>query len=164
MRRIFTALVWPVAVLGLALACAPAQAQAPETQGATIELNAAHGAGTPGTTDKVVVENLRVVGRHAVSYGGGVFGWATTESVYNVTYRFDPATLRLVQRRELREHYARTLRLWRERFDDASPLIRAHGFDETFSRIWQFYLAYSEAGFRSGYLGVSQLQLVRASA
>jgi cyclopropane-fatty-acyl-phospholipid synthase len=73
-------------------------------------------------------------------------------------------TLRVVQRRELREHYARTLRLWRERFIEASPLIRAHGFDETFSRLWQFYLAYSEAGFRSGYLGVSQLQLMRASA
>ena len=42
--------------------------------------------------------------------------------------------------------------------------IGAQGFDETFSRMWQFYLAYSEAGFRSGYLGVSQLQLMRASA
>ncbi len=73
-------------------------------------------------------------------------------------------TLRVVQRRELREHYARTLRLWRERFIEASPLIGAHGFDETFSRMWQFYLAYSEAGFRSGYLGVSQMQLMRASA
>jgi cyclopropane-fatty-acyl-phospholipid synthase len=73
-------------------------------------------------------------------------------------------TLRVVHRRELREHYARTLRLWRERFNDASPQMRTHGFDETFSRMWQFYLAYSEAGFRSGYLGVSQLQLTRASA
>jgi cyclopropane-fatty-acyl-phospholipid synthase len=73
-------------------------------------------------------------------------------------------TLRVVQRRELREHYARTLRLWRERFIDASHLICAPGFDETFSRMWQFYLAYSEAGFRSGYLGVSQIQLTRASA
>jgi cyclopropane-fatty-acyl-phospholipid synthase len=72
-------------------------------------------------------------------------------------------TLRVVQRRELREHYARTLRLWRERFVEASPLIGADGFDETFSRMWQFYLAYSEAGFRSGYLGVSQIQLMRAS-
>ena len=42
--------------------------------------------------------------------------------------------------------------------------IGADGFDETFSRMWQFYLAYSEAGFRSGYLGVSQMQLMRASA
>jgi cyclopropane-fatty-acyl-phospholipid synthase len=73
-------------------------------------------------------------------------------------------TLRVVQRRELREHYARTLRLWRDRFNDASHLMHTHGFDERFRRTWQFYLAYSEAGFRSGYLGVSQLQLTRAPA
>ena len=61
------------------------------------------------------------------------------------------------------EHYARTLRLWRERFLAAAPELRAQGFDETFRRVWEFYLAYSEAGFRSGYLGVSQLQLTRGS-
>ena len=72
-------------------------------------------------------------------------------------------TLRVVQQRELRAHYARTLRLWRTRFLDAYPQLRTQGFDETFSRMWEFYLAYSEAGFRSGYLGVSQLQLMRTS-
>ena len=72
-------------------------------------------------------------------------------------------SLRVVQQRELREHYARTLRLWRERFVAASPRLRGHGFDETFHRMWELYLAYSEAGFRSGYLGVSQLQIVRAA-
>ena len=70
-------------------------------------------------------------------------------------------TLRVTRQRELRPHYARTLRLWRERFLDQWPHIHAQGFDETFRRMWEFYLAYSEAGFRSGYLGVSQLQLTR---
>jgi cyclopropane-fatty-acyl-phospholipid synthase len=70
-------------------------------------------------------------------------------------------TLRVTRQRELREHYARTLRLWRERFCDQWPRIHAHGFDETFRRMWEFYLAYSEAGFRSGYLGVSQFQMTR---
>jgi len=41
------------------------------------------------------------------------------------------------------------------------PRIHTQGFDETFRRMWEFYLAYSEAGFRSGYLGVSQLQMTR---
>ena len=71
-------------------------------------------------------------------------------------------TLRVTQRRELRPHYARTLHLWRERFNDQWPLIQAQGFAETFRRMWEFYLAYSEAGFRSGYLGVSQLQAARS--
>ena len=73
-------------------------------------------------------------------------------------------TLRVTRQRELREHYARTLRLWRKRFTDQWPRIHAQGFDETFRRMWEFYLAYSEAGFRSGYLGVSQLQMTRGPA
>ena len=73
-------------------------------------------------------------------------------------------TLRVTRQRELRPHYARTLRLWRERFLHQWPRIHAQGFDETFRRMWEFYLAYSEAGFRSGYLGVSQLQMTRAPA
>jgi cyclopropane-fatty-acyl-phospholipid synthase len=70
-------------------------------------------------------------------------------------------SLRVRQDRELGPHYARTLRLWRERFAEQWPGIRRQGFDEAFRRMWEFYLAYSEAGFRSGYLGVSQLQLAR---
>jgi cyclopropane-fatty-acyl-phospholipid synthase len=73
-------------------------------------------------------------------------------------------TLRVTQRRELRAHYARTLHLWRERFSDQWPHIHAQGFAETFRRMWEFYLAYSEAGFRSGYLGVSQLEMTREPA
>ena len=70
-------------------------------------------------------------------------------------------TLKVTRQRELRPHYARTLHLWRERFIDQWPHIHALGFDETFRRMWEFYLAYSEAGFRSNYLGVSQLQITR---
>ncbi|GED99839.1 cyclopropane-fatty-acyl-phospholipid synthase [Gordonia spumicola] len=58
-------------------------------------------------------------------------------------------------------HYARTLRLWRERFEANWPRIADLGFDETFRRMWTFYLAYSEAGFASGYLDVVQVRLVR---
>ncbi len=70
-------------------------------------------------------------------------------------------TLRVTQRRELGVHYARTLHLWRERFNEQWPQIHRLGFDETFRRMWEFYLAYCEAGFRTGYLGVSQLQMTR---
>jgi len=70
-------------------------------------------------------------------------------------------TLRVTQRRELGAHYARTLHLWRERFNEQWPLVQQLGFDETFRLMWEFYLAYCEAGFRTGYLGVSQLQMTR---
>jgi cyclopropane-fatty-acyl-phospholipid synthase len=57
--------------------------------------------------------------------------------------------------------YAETLRLWRDRFTSRWQEISALGFDETFRRMWEFYLAYSEAGFRSGYLNVRQISLSR---
>jgi cyclopropane-fatty-acyl-phospholipid synthase len=58
-------------------------------------------------------------------------------------------------------HYAETLRRWRRRFDEQWPAITALGFDETFRRMWEFYLAYCEAGFRTGYLDVAHLTLTR---
>ncbi len=69
--------------------------------------------------------------------------------------------LRLVTQHSLRPDYARTLRLWRERFGANWETISAEGFDETFRRLWEFYLAYSEAGFASGYLDVRQLTFTR---
>lgn len=70
-------------------------------------------------------------------------------------------SLQVSAQRELGPHYARTLRLWRERFVAQWPHTRRLGFDETFCRMWEFYLAYCEAGFRTGYLSVSQLQMTR---
>ncbi|MFI8874128.1 class I SAM-dependent methyltransferase [Streptomyces sp. NPDC055243] len=60
-------------------------------------------------------------------------------------------------------HYARTLALWRERFAQQEEKVGQLGFDATFRRMWDFYLAYSEAGFRSGYLDVHQIRLDGAS-
>ncbi len=60
----------------------------------------------------------------------------------------------------LRLHYAETLKAWRERFRthlDAAAAI----YDERFCRMWDFYLAGSEAAFRSGDMMVFQLQLTR---
>lgn len=69
--------------------------------------------------------------------------------------------LRLVRRLDFGEDYARTLSTWRERFEAHWPQISTLGFDEVFHRTWRFYLAYCEAGFSSGYLGVSQLTFAR---
>jgi len=46
--------------------------------------------------------------------------------------------------------YACTLAHWHSNFEAAWPEIAAQGFDERFRRLWRFYLAYCEAGFRSG--------------
>lgn len=61
------------------------------------------------------------------------------------------------------DHYAETLRLWRERFTSRADEVADLGFDVTFRRMWELYLAYSEAGFRSHYLDVRQLLLVEGT-
>jgi cyclopropane-fatty-acyl-phospholipid synthase len=48
---------------------------------------------------------------------------------------------------EISDDYTRTLAAWRERFNDAWPHLRERGYDERFRRLWNFYLATSEAGF-----------------
>ncbi|MFJ3235022.1 class I SAM-dependent methyltransferase [Streptomyces sp. NPDC086787] len=76
----------------------------------------------------------------------------------------DHTGLTVVARDAFGAHYAETLRLWREEFTARADDVAALGFDETFRRLWTFYLAYSEAGFRSGYLDVQQYLLTKGGS
>jgi len=69
--------------------------------------------------------------------------------------------LRIAERRSLGPDYARTLAHWRKKFLSRWEAVAALGFDETFRRMWEFYLAYCEAGFRVNYLDVHQMRLRR---
>jgi cyclopropane-fatty-acyl-phospholipid synthase len=55
--------------------------------------------------------------------------------------------------------YARTLNLWRDRFEARWGEIAALGFDERFRRLWRYYLAYCEAGFLEGVIDVGFYRL-----
>ncbi len=57
--------------------------------------------------------------------------------------------------------YAETLRRWRESFDASWPSIQPLGFDDRFKRMWQYYLASCEGGFRAGSIDVGQFRLTR---
>ena len=70
-------------------------------------------------------------------------------------------SLRVADRYMFGRHYAETLRRWRERFEHQAAGVQALGFDNTFRRMWALYLAYSEAGFRAGYLDVGQFTLTK---
>lgn len=76
------------------------------------------------------------------------------------------AGLVVTERLDFGLDYARTLAHWRERFDRAWPAIErltgGRRFDERFRRLWQFYLAYCEAGFRSGSIDVVQVRAEHA--
>ena len=73
-------------------------------------------------------------------------------------------TLRVTGAHHFGTHYAETLRRWRATFLAHWPRISELGFDETFRRMWEFYLAYCESGFATGYLDVAQVRLGRVAA
>ena len=58
-------------------------------------------------------------------------------------------------------HYVPTLQFWDDAFLAASERVLELGFDETFLRMWHFYLEYSKAGFASEYIGDHQLTFSR---
>jgi cyclopropane-fatty-acyl-phospholipid synthase len=57
--------------------------------------------------------------------------------------------------------YARTLGEWAKRFDIARDDIKGGKFNESFRRLWLYYLAYCEAGFRTGRIDVGQFVLTK---
>jgi cyclopropane-fatty-acyl-phospholipid synthase len=57
--------------------------------------------------------------------------------------------------------YARTLAEWRSRFMRSLDAVRALGFDERFMRMWEYYLALSEAGFAAGLFQDLQIGFVK---
>ena len=63
---------------------------------------------------------------------------------------------------EIGPHYAETLRRWRENIHERIGDVRALGYDRTFERTWDFYLAFCEAGFRLRALRDVQLTLSRS--
>lgn len=69
--------------------------------------------------------------------------------------------LRIVDLRDIGPHYARTLRLWRERFAAQIDTVRAQGFSEEFIRMWEFYFSYCEAGFAERYIADAQILLAK---
>jgi cyclopropane-fatty-acyl-phospholipid synthase len=69
--------------------------------------------------------------------------------------------LALTQLEDFGHSYALTLKAWRERFMARLPQVRAQGFDERFIRMWEFYLAYCEGGFRERSIGVAHLLLAK---
>jgi len=63
----------------------------------------------------------------------------------------------VIRERIFGQDYAKTLATWRNNFRSAWPSLTPLGFDERFRRLWEYYLAYCEAGFLSGNIDVRQV-------
>ena len=71
----------------------------------------------------------------------------------------EQAGLRLTHHEGFGRSYARTVAEWRHRFLRAWPEIERLGFDARFKRMWEYYLAYCEAGFDAGLIDVGLFKL-----
>jgi cyclopropane-fatty-acyl-phospholipid synthase len=69
--------------------------------------------------------------------------------------------LRLFHLEDIGPSYALTLKAWRERFMGRRSEVMQAGYDERFIRMWEFYLAYCEGGFRERSIGDVQMLLTR---
>lgn len=80
---------------------------------------------------------------------------AINQSVARVT------DMRLSDLEDIGLHYAKTLRLWRQHFLARQAELEACGYDQTFRRMWEFYLCYCEGGFMERTISDVQLLLTK---
>jgi cyclopropane-fatty-acyl-phospholipid synthase len=89
-----------------------------------------------------------------------VFPGGMLPSITRLKEEFDNAGLKMVELNRFGEDYARTLKMWAETFNAKWDDIQPMGFDKRFRRLWNFYLSYCEAGFKTGRTDVGQFRLV----
>ena len=65
--------------------------------------------------------------------------------------------LNLVHMEDFGLDYARTLQHWRENLRQSRTALTELGYDDTFQRLWEFYLCYCQGGFEERAIGVAQL-------
>jgi cyclopropane-fatty-acyl-phospholipid synthase len=91
-----------------------------------------------------------------------VFPGGTLPSVASIADSLARVTdMRIAGLEDITPHYAETLRHWRQRFLSARDEVRSLGYGEDFIRMWDFYLGFSEAGFRERRLRVAQFVLAK---
>ncbi len=91
-----------------------------------------------------------------------IFPGGCLPSVGKIAYHVGENTdMQITHLRDIAQDYAATLAIWRNRFLAKSDEVIHQGFDERFIRMWEFYLAYCEGGFRERVIGAMQLCLVK---
>ncbi|MEO8020109.1 MAG: cyclopropane-fatty-acyl-phospholipid synthase family protein [Pseudomonadota bacterium] len=91
-----------------------------------------------------------------------VFPGSFIPSVQALSKSLSKATdLKIFHLEDIGPHYARTLRLWRERFFRNLTAVRSLGYSDSFVRRWEYYLCYCEGGFLERQLGTVQMLLTK---
>lgn len=115
---------------------------------------------------KAVIQVITIADEHFDHYRRSadfiqrfIFPGGMLPSVGAMHAQADRAGLVMEQAETFGSSYASTLVEWRQRFLAAWPAIEKLGFDAAFKRLWEYYLCYCEAGFRSGRVDVGLFTL-----
>lgn len=90
-----------------------------------------------------------------------IFPGGMLPSISKLEEKFREHGFELVNKHLFGMDYARTLKLWRESFERKTEQLAALGYDETFRRLWRYYLCYCEGGFDQGSIDVGLYQIRR---
>jgi len=90
-----------------------------------------------------------------------IFPGGMLPTISEIRRQTEKAGMKLRSMETFGASYARTLAEWRERFHAAWPEIERLGFDARFRRMWDYYLAYCEGGFRAGTIDVGLYVLAK---
>ena len=74
----------------------------------------------------------------------------------------DCTDLSIVHLEDITMHYAKTLSLWRQTFNENLDSVKKLGYSEEFIRIWEFYFIYCEAGFKERFIGDIQFVMAKS--
>jgi len=88
-----------------------------------------------------------------------IFPGGLLPSVAQIERSLHRTQLLVTETHDIAADYVRTLAAWRESFMSRLPEVRALGFDERFIRMWEYYLALSQAGFATGLVQDQQMVL-----
>ncbi len=72
--------------------------------------------------------------------------------------------MRMYHMEDIGQHYARTLKDWREKFFSKLELVKSLGYSGNFIRMWEYYLCYCEGGFKEHGIGCVQLLITKPQA
>ena len=118
---------------------------------------------------RCVIQAITIAERHFARYRKGadfiqryVFPGGMLPSPERVREHATEAGLIVADDLAFGDDYARTLAVWHERFNAEAGAVLAQGFDSRFVRMWQFYLAYCEAGFNADTIDVHHYTLEHA--
>lgn len=121
---------------------------------------------TPG--GRAVIQAITIADHRFEAYASGVdfiqryvFPGGLLPSPSQIRAHAAAAGLTVKSEETFGASYARTLQEWRQRFHAARQEIEALGFDRRFQRMWDYYLAYCEAGFRERTIDVGLYVLAR---